>query len=67
MLRGPAPGAGANSSCAGCALSRRDHLQEALGLAIGETVILLHSPLPLVGVSIVMMRECQQNDSLADG
>ena len=36
-------------------------------LAVGETVILLHSPLPLVGVSIVMERGCQQNDSVADG
>ena len=36
-------------------------------LAIGETVILLHPPLPLVGVSIDMARERQQNDSLADG
>ena len=26
------------------------------GLAVGETVILLHLPLPLVGVSIVMER-----------
>ena len=29
------------------------------GLAVGETVILLHPPLPLVGVSIVMWRERQ--------
>ena len=36
-------------------------------LAVGETVILLTLPLPLVGVSIDMARECQQNDSLADG
>ena len=36
-------------------------------LAVGETVILLHPPLPLVGVSIVMERERQQNDSLANG
>ena len=36
-------------------------------LAVGETVILLISPLPSVGVSIVMERGCQQNDSLADG
>ena len=36
-------------------------------LAIDETVILLHPPLPLVGVSIVIERERQQNDSLADG
>ena len=35
-------------------------------IAIGET-ILLHPPLPLVGVSIAMAREHQQNDSLANG
>jgi hypothetical protein len=34
--------------------------------AVGETIILLHS-LPLVGVSIAMERERQQNDSLANG
>ena len=33
--------------------------------AVDETVILLHPPLPSVGVSIVMERERQQNDSLA--
>ena len=32
-----------------------------------ETVILLHPPLPLVGLSIAMERERQQNDSLANG
>ena len=37
------------------------------GLAVGETVILLHPPLPLLGVSIGMERERQQNDSLANG
>ena len=31
--------------------------------ATDETVILLHPPLPLVGISIVMERERQQNDS----
>ena len=37
-------------------------------LAVGESsVILLHLPLPLAGVSIAMGRGCQQNDSLADG
>ena len=36
-------------------------------LAVGETVILLHPPLPLVLVSIWMERERQQNDSLANG
>ena len=36
-------------------------------IAVGETAILLHPPLPVVGVSIGMERECQQIDSLADG
>ena len=36
-------------------------------VAVGETVILLHPPPPLVGVSVAMERERQQNDSLADG
>ena len=36
-------------------------------LAVDETVILLHLPLPLVGVSIVMECERQQNDSLVNG
>ena len=36
-------------------------------LAVGETAIMMHPPLPLVGVSIRMGRERQQNDSLADG
>ena len=35
-------------------------------VAVGETVILLHPLLPLVGVSIVMERERQQNDSLVN-
>ena len=36
-------------------------------MAPDETVILLHLPLPLVGVSIVMEGERQQNDSLVNG
>ena len=36
-------------------------------LAVDETVILLHPPLPLAGVSIVMERERQQNDGLVNG
>ena len=46
-----------------------DELQDrrGLGVAIGETVVLLTLPLPVLGVSIDMARECQQNDSLADG
>ena len=39
----------------------------AIQLAPDETVILLHPPLPLVGESIVMERERQQNDSLVNG
>ena len=46
----------------------RDAVQHAgLVAAVDETVILLHPPLPLVGVSIVMERERQQNDSLVNG
>ena len=49
--------------------SRRAGRAQASGrcLAAGETVILLQPSLHLVGVSIVMERGCQQNDSLADG
>ena len=37
-------------------------------LAVGETFILLHPPLPLVGVSMWVKRGCQSNDrTLADG
>ena len=37
-------------------------------LAVGEIVTLLHPLLPVAGVSIWTMRECQQNDrTLADG
>ena len=36
-------------------------------LAVGETIILLHPPLPLAVVSMGMKRERQQNDSLANG
>ena len=42
-------------------------MRQSAHLAGGETVILLHPPLPLVGVSIETMRECQQSDSLVDG
>ena len=41
--------------CAGMRWVRR--------VAVDETATLLHPPLPLVGVSIVMERERQQNDS----
>ena len=36
-------------------------------LAVRETVILLHPPVPLAGVSIGINRGCQQNKSLAGG
>ena len=36
-------------------------------LAIGETVILMAPPVPLVVVSLGINRGCRQNDSLADG
>ena len=36
-------------------------------LAIDETVILLHPPLPLVGAPTWMERGCQQNDCLVRG
>ena len=39
----------------------------ASSLTVDETVILLHPTLPLVGVSIVMERERQENDSLVNG
>ena len=42
-------------------------LDGPLDVAVGETVILLQPPLPLVGVSMWMERGRQQNDSLADG
>ena len=35
--------------------------------AVGETVILLHPPLPLSGVSIRIKRGRHQDDGLADG
>ena len=38
-----------------------------MDIALGETVILLHPPLPLAGFSIGMQKGRQQNDSLADG
>ena len=39
-----------------------------VGVAVGETVFLLHPPLPVVGVSVGIERARQQNDrTLADG
>ena len=47
---------------------REERAARAAAAAIDETVIPLHSPLPLVGVSIRTERGCQQNDrTLADG
>ena len=37
----------------------RAGLDDAWQVTVDETVILLHPPLPLVGVSIATMRECQ--------
>ena len=42
-------------------------LAHAAQTAVSEAVILLHPPLPLVGVSKGVGRGCQQNDRLADG
>ena len=47
--------------------ARRLTYAEAAAVAVGETVILLHPPLPLVGISIETRMERQQNDCLADG
>ena len=45
-----------------------EHLMAGIKLAVGETVSLLQPPLPLVGVSMVMERERQQNGrSLVNG
>ena len=49
----------------GCRESVLKQVRHAV--APDETVILLHPPLPLVGVSMVMERGCQQNDSLVNG
>ena len=49
----------ANRELAGRQWADRQHTQ-ALSLAVGETVILLHSPLPSAGVSIGMKRGCQR-------
>ena len=44
-----------------------EHPGPPFNLAVDETVIVLHPPLPLVGKSIMMERERQQNDSLVNG
>ena len=47
--------------------SYQKNWDELVVLAVDETVIMLHLPLSLVGVSVAMERERQQNDSLANG
>ena len=42
-------------------------LFDRVELAVGETGILLHPPLPLAGASMWMEKERQLNESLADG
>ena len=49
-----------------CGGSRTGASTAAIDLAVGEAVILLHPPPPLVGVSIGMERERHKNDSLAN-
>ena len=44
-----------------------EHGERMVAVAVGETVTLLHHPLPSVGVSVGMTRGVQQHDSLADG
>ena len=50
-------------------LSEAEQLETDVDAGGGErSAILLHPPLPVVGVSIVTLGECQQNDrTLADG
>ena len=51
-----------------CTLVQTLLLPNRARIAVGETVILLHPPLPLPGVSVGMERGCHQNDrTLADG
>ena len=45
----------------------RSTAHSAKRVAVGETVFLLHPPLPLSGVSIGMWRGCQQDEESADG
>ena len=45
----------------------RAHMSSPSALAAGETVILVHPSLPLVGVSTGIKRGSHQTDSLADG
>ena len=42
---------------------RSQRSRREASLAVDETVILLHRPLPLVYISIRMARGCQQDDS----
>ena len=62
-------GPGSRSTCPMFAVANYgfEKLFAEVVVAPDETVILLHPPLPFVGVSIVMKRGCQQNDSLVNG
>ena len=68
MTQGLANCTGARFPCATCC-----HTQDvvnqgaAVTIAVGVTVILLTPHLPVLGVSIALERERQQNDSLANG
>ena len=54
-------------SAGGSDESEPDPVDEEARVAVGETVVLLDLPPLLVGFSVGMARERQQNDSLADG
>ena len=41
--------------------------ERAAGTAVGEAVVLLHPPLPSVGVSVWMERGCQRSDGTLAG
>ena len=71
LLRRRRPRNRRGGSSAGCTSTTAER---ALGsshpparLAVDETVVLLHPPLHLSGVSIATERERQQNESLANG
>ena len=51
---------------AACVLDNK-HRKPPVRVAVDEAVILLSPPLPLVGVSIVLERKRQQNESLVNG
>ena len=67
VVRGVTDGVGEFARPAVSAGRTHSALQGAAGVAVDDTVVLLHPPLPLAGVSTVMERGCQQNDSLVNG